>query len=161
MSVNETDCESPRCEAYLVTCPGSWHGLEPSLGHGRRGSLRWLSADVRPSPMAYPAMRPLPAQTPAPYIRANLTHSTARHADYRSVQLRVRPEPHRGQSCAIALRAPLFFSSVYLPFKTTPARRSLAFGSRRTKGALDPNQVLRTVPSKTADRQGPGASHRR
>ena len=48
--------------------------------------------------MAYPAVRPLPGKTPAT--------SSARHGPYLLVRLRVRPERHRAQSCAIALRSP-------------------------------------------------------
>ena len=54
--------------------------------------------DVRPSPMAYPAVRPLPKLPPAT--------STARHGPYLLVQVCVRPERRRAQSCAIALRSP-------------------------------------------------------
>jgi hypothetical protein len=65
------------------------------------GSLRWLPARMIPIfPMAYPAMRPLP-KLPLP-----LRPVTARHGPYLLVRLRVWPERHRAQSCAIALRSP-------------------------------------------------------
>ena len=52
---------------------GAGTGLEPSLGHDRSRIPAMASSqgDVRSSPMAYPAVRPLPAKTPAT--------STARH----------------------------------------------------------------------------------
>jgi hypothetical protein len=56
---------------------------------------------VRPSPMAYPAVRAA-AKTPARY---RSTYTT-RHEPYLLVRLLVRPERHRAQSCAIALRSP-------------------------------------------------------
>jgi hypothetical protein len=37
-------------------------------------------------------------------------HSTARHVPYLLVRVRVRPERHRAQSCAIALRSPALLS---------------------------------------------------
>ena len=95
-------------ETCLVPCNGSgeparaWKGLEPSLGHDRRGSLQRLPArvmfDLPRWAMAYPASGAAAAKTPAT--------PTARHGPYLLVRLRVRPERHRAQSCAIALRSP-------------------------------------------------------
>ena len=71
-----------RVSALEVKVRGAGTGLEPSLWDTvARGSLQWASSqgDVRSRgavfPMAYPAVRPLPTQTPAT--------STARDADYR------------------------------------------------------------------------------
>eukprot|EP00964_Phaeocystis_antarctica_P085129 scaffold53716_cov67-Phaeocystis_antarctica.AAC.5 len=47
---------------HCRTGPGSRHGLGASLGHDRSRIPAMASSqgDVRPSPMAYPAVRPLP-----------------------------------------------------------------------------------------------------
>jgi hypothetical protein len=93
---------------YLVTGPGSRHGLEPSLGHGRRGSLQWLQARVMfdlPRWHTQPAVRPLP-KTPSLPPATPTSLRTARHGPYLLVRLHVRPERHRAQSCAIARRSP-------------------------------------------------------
>ena len=76
--------------------------MEPSLGHGRCGSLQWLPARVMSDLRTFPDGIPsgaAAAKTPA-------TPPTARHGPYLLVRLRVRPERHRAQSCAIALRSP-------------------------------------------------------
>eukprot|EP00964_Phaeocystis_antarctica_P099917 scaffold65675_cov85-Phaeocystis_antarctica.AAC.5 len=79
---------------------GAGTGLEPSLGHDRSRIPAMASSqgDVRSSPMAYPAVRPLP-KLPLPLRPETgprpLSSSTC-----------VRPEHDRAQSCAIALRSP-------------------------------------------------------
>ena len=77
---------------YLVTGPGSRHGLgaQPGTWSLRIPAMASSQGDVRSSPMAYPAVRPLP-KLPLPL-------STARHGSYLLVRLRVRPERHRAQS---------------------------------------------------------------
>eukprot|EP00964_Phaeocystis_antarctica_P098070 scaffold64123_cov54-Phaeocystis_antarctica.AAC.1 len=54
--------------------------------------------DVRSSPMAYPAVRPL--RQNSRYLHGQ------RRAAYLLVRVPVRPEHDRAQSCAIALRSP-------------------------------------------------------
>ena len=55
----------------LVTGPGSRHGLgaqpaQPGTWSLRIPAMASSQGDVRPSPMAYPAVRPLPAKLPLP-----------------------------------------------------------------------------------------------
>jgi hypothetical protein len=51
-----------RHASYLVTGPGSRHGLgaQPGTWSPRIPAMASSQGDVRPSPMAYPAVRPLP-----------------------------------------------------------------------------------------------------
>jgi hypothetical protein len=88
---------------YLVTGPGSRHGL------GAQPGVRSLTdrhpckpmassqGDVLSSPMAYPAVRPLPKLPLPPRLATRALPL---------VRLRVWPERNRAQSCAIALRSP-------------------------------------------------------
>jgi len=84
------------CSAALPSGAGT--GLEPSLGHDRRGSLQWLPARVMFDLPQWHTQR-------CGGCRKTPATSTARHGPYLLVRLRVRPERHRAQSCTIALRS--------------------------------------------------------
>ena len=140
------------------------------MDHGRRGSLQWLPARVMtcstfPDPIPSGAVA-APTHSPAPPPARYLPLRTARHVPYLLVRVRVRPERHRPQSCAIALRSlapegsylilslipalisilrgPDFFSRYHLPlYLDRPSNYNIVFG----------------CPSKYNDGRWPHARH--
>ena len=72
-------------------------------------------------------MRSLRQRTPPPRRPPATYLSTARHVPYLLVRVRVRPERHRPQSCAIALRS-LAPEGSYLILSLIPARISILKG---------------------------------
>jgi len=111
-------CMSCACVlSYLstATCATLRFRAVACLGHDRRGSLQWLPARVMSDlPRWHTQGNAAAAKTPAT--------PTARHGPYLLVRLRVRPERHRAQSCAIALRSPAPERSSDLKHKVSAPR---------------------------------------
>ena len=106
---------TPEQEAYLVSIYGpNSYPLAVQKSMGFTGDQAEVDAFAQQNPQAVAQYQTpdvpysFPDGTPSGAAAAQTPASTltARDADYPPVQLLVRPERHRAQSCAIALRSP-------------------------------------------------------
>jgi len=125
---NKTRAMNPPPETvrHLPCTPGTKLGRLGAFNGGGCGELLRVTSqgDVRSS-MAYPPSGAAAAKTPAT--------STARHGPYLLVRLRVRPERHRAQSCALALSISYLIYPVGAIHQIFTPTRACAEGSARRK----------------------------
>ena len=125
---NKTRAMNPPPETvrHLPCTPGTKLGRLGAFNGGGCGELLRVTSqgDVRSS-MAYPPSGAAAAKTPAT--------STARHGPYLLVRLRVRPERHRAQSCALALSISYLIYPVERFTRYSPPPALCAEGSARRK----------------------------